>query len=108
MIATGSFSAIRGSTTMTADSENSTTMILIVDAGSMKRGNFTDAILTVGGNSTEDAILIAGVGSGRIGAAILTAGVVPAKYGRFMIVGTEENAVKVAVGSVDADKCKVG
>jgi hypothetical protein len=71
MIATGSFSAIRGSTI--GDSENSTSMILIVDAGSMKRGNFTDVILIAVADLTTDAILTVGVGPERIGAAISTA-----------------------------------
>jgi hypothetical protein len=48
-------------------------MILIVDAGSMKRGNFTDVILIAVADLTTDAILTVGVGSERIGAAILTA-----------------------------------
>jgi hypothetical protein len=71
MIVTGSSSAIRGSTT--GDLENSTSMILTVDAGSVKGGNFTDAILTVGVGSIVGVILTVGVGSVRIGAAILTA-----------------------------------
>jgi len=75
-------------------------MILIVVAGSMKRGNFTDAILTVGGNSIADAILIAGVGSERIGAAILTAA--------RRIGAGGMSAAKVAAGSTDEDKSKVG
>jgi hypothetical protein len=65
MIATGSFSAMRGSTTMTGDLENSASMILTVDAGSMKRGNFTDATLIVRGNSTADEILTTDAGSGK-------------------------------------------
>jgi hypothetical protein len=110
MIATGFLSAMSGSTI--GDSENSTNMILIVDAGSMKRGNFTDVILivgvdlttdvilTVGENSTEDAILIAGVGSGRIGAAILTAA---------RRIGAEDIKVTEVVDAItDEDKCKVG
>jgi hypothetical protein len=71
MIATGSFSAMHGS--MTGDLENSASMILTVDAGSVKAGNFTIAILIAATELTMDAILTGGVGSGRIGAAILTA-----------------------------------
>jgi hypothetical protein len=71
MIATGSLCAIHGSTI--GDSENSAIVILIVDASSVKCGNLAGAILIADGNSTAGGILIAGVGSGRIGAAILTA-----------------------------------
>jgi hypothetical protein len=63
MTATGSFSAMHGS--MTGDLENSASMILTVDAGSVKSGNFADAILTVGENSTADAILTTYAGSGK-------------------------------------------
>jgi hypothetical protein len=82
MIATGSFSAMRGSTTMTRDLENSASMILTVDAGSMKAGNFTIAILIAATELTMDAILTGGVGSGKtmigagaMGAARVMAGV---------------------------------
>src|SRR4051812_42575755 len=76
MIATGSLCAVRGSMismTMTGDLENSTGVISIGDASSVKRENFTVGILTTGGNLAVDAILIVGVGSERIAAAVLTA-----------------------------------
>ena len=76
MIATGSLCAVRGSMismTMIEDSESSTGVISIVDASSVKRGNFTVGILTMGGNLAVDAILIVGVGSERIAAAVLIA-----------------------------------
>jgi hypothetical protein len=63
MTATGSFSAMHGS--MTGDLENSASMILTVDAGSVKSGNFTDATLIVRGNSTADEILTTDAGSGK-------------------------------------------
>ena len=100
MIATGSLSAIRGSMismTMTGDLENSTSVILIVDAGSVRRGNFTDAILIVGGNSTADEILTTDAGSGKT-----------------MIEAGDTSAAKVVdaarvVGvTTDVDKSKVG
>jgi len=71
MIATGSFSAIHGS--MIEDSESSTGVISIVDASSVKRGNFTVGILIVGVGSIMEVILIADAGSERIAAAVLTA-----------------------------------
>lgn len=105
MIATGSLS-------MTADLENSTSMILIVDAGSVKRGNFTGAILTVGVDSIMVVISTAGVGlitdeilttgadSGRIGAAILTA---------VRRIAAEDIKATEVVGAItDAGKSKVG
>jgi hypothetical protein len=63
MIATGSFSAMHGS--MTGDLENSASMILTVDAGSVKAGNFTIAILTAGVGSIVDVILTVDAGSGK-------------------------------------------
>ena len=79
-IATGSFSAMHGS--MTGDLENSASMILTVDAGSVKAGNFMDVILIAGGNSTADEILTTDAGSGKtmigagaMGAAKVMAGV---------------------------------
>src|ERR1700739_1795342 len=86
MIATGSLPAIRGS--MIGDSENSASMILIADAGSVKRENFTDVILTVDGNF------------GRTAAAILTAA---RRIGAGAI-----SAVKVVTGAAEEGKRKVG
>jgi dihydroorotase-like cyclic amidohydrolase len=65
MIATGSFSAMRGSTTTIVDLENSASMILTVDAGSVKAGNFTDVILIAGVGSIVDVILTVDAGSGK-------------------------------------------
>jgi hypothetical protein len=73
------------------DLENSTSMILIAAAGSMKRGNFTNAILTVGGNSTADGILTTDAGSGKT-----------------MIGAGDTSAAKVVGGAMDEDKSKVG
>lgn len=75
MIATGSLCAVRGSMismTMIEDSESSTGVISIVDASSVKRGNFMGTILIVSVGSIMEVILIADAGSERIGAAILT------------------------------------
>lgn len=91
---------------MTADLENSTSMILIVDAGSVERGNFTDAILIMDENSITDVILI--VAADLTTGAVLTGGVGPAKAGSSMIGAGDMSAAK-AVGAVtDEDESKVG
>lgn len=92
MIATGSLSAMRDS--MSGASENSAGMILIVDAGSMKRGNLTDVILIAGVGLTV------GAESGKTGAAILTAA---------HRIGAVDMSAAKAVGAVaDKGKSKVG
>lgn len=72
--ATGLSSAIRGSMIMTGDLENSTSMILIVDAGSVESGNFAGTILTVGMDLTTGAILTGGMDSAKAGSSMIAAG----------------------------------
>lgn len=95
-----------GSTTMTEDLENSASMILIVDAGSMKLGNFTGAILIVVADLTTDAILTVGVDPERIGAVILTAArrIGAGDMSAAKVVG----AAKGMGGSTEEGKSKIG
>ena len=92
MTATGSLSAMRGS--MSGNLENSASIILTADAGLVKCGNFTDAILIAGGNSAADEILTVGVGSGKVASSMIGAG--------------DMSAAKVVDGSAEDDKKQVG
>lgn len=81
----GSMSFVR----MSSVSMSSASMILIADAGSVKRGNFADTTLIAGENSITGVILTAESGSEVASSMIMSAG---------KIVDGVEDAIKKKVG----------